>query len=120
MSAAAQIAAASPQLTAELWTSFASLLRSHVAMVSLAHPDAQLQISSRSKVLEVLGMRGRLTISEPGVSGMSAIEFRPEAASADEYTTFFFTQEGAVRFEDSDDEFEMEAAVEHLLRKVHA
>jgi len=121
MSAAAQMDTASPQLAAELWISFASLLRSHVAMHAVAHPNAGLRMDGHSAGLELLGANGRLTISEPGVSGAGVVEFSSRAAKPEnEHSAFFFTPDGFIRFEDLNREFDMEAAVEHLLRKVQA
>jgi hypothetical protein len=113
---------ASPQLAAELWISLASLLRSHVAMHSIAQPNGKLRISSRSgKGLELLGPIGKLTILPPDAAGAGSTEFRPEAGElGDEYATFFFTEDGLVRLADTDVPLEFEAAVEHWLGKVRA
>lgn len=113
---------ASSHLAAELWISFASLLRSHVAMHSIAAPAHSLRIhSGSSSRLDVLGPVGKLTVVGPNASGICASEFRPENCEiADEYATFFFTEDGLVRIEGIDESLEIEAAVEHLLRKVQA
>jgi hypothetical protein len=109
-------------LAAELWTSFASLLRSHVAMHSISRPDGQLRIVSRSaSVLELLGPNGKLSILAPDASGIGATEFRPEAGElGDEYSAFFFTEDGLFQLDGLDDAVDIEAAVEYLLRKVQA
>ncbi len=129
MSAAAMPAhssLASSALAAELWVSLASLLHSHVAMHSVTRPDVKLRLASKSKSeLELLGPIGKLLIVGPDASGIGATEFRPEAGElGDEYSTFFFTEDGMVHFESADDapvsEMDMEAAVEHWLRKVSA
>ena len=113
---------ASPQLAAELWISFSSLLRSHVAMHSIAAPAHSLRIHSGSNSrLDVLGPFGKLSIVGPNASGIGATEFRPENGElGDEYATLFFTEDGLVRLEGLDDSLEVEAAVEYLLRKVQA
>ncbi|MEO6965468.1 MAG: hypothetical protein ABI076_06165 [Acidobacteriaceae bacterium] len=112
----------SPQLTAELWISFASLVRSHAAMHSIAAPGSPLRIHSHSNSrLEVLGPIGKLSIVGPNASGIGTTEFRPEAGeSGDEYAAFSFTEDGLVLFEGADSAIEIEAAVEHLLQKVQA
>ena len=125
MSATAEVSVESPappQLTAELWISFASLLRSHVAMHSIAAPGHSLRLhSSSSARLDVLGPIGKLSLVGPNASGVGAIEFRPENGEmGDEYATFSFTEDGLVRLEGVDDSLEVEAAVEYLLRKVQA
>jgi hypothetical protein len=113
---------ASSHLAAELWISFASLLRSHVAMHSIATPGHPLRIHSSSNArLEVLGPFGKLSIVGPNASGIGAMEFRPEAGElGDEYATFFFTEDGLVRLEGLENDLEVETAVEYLLRKVQA
>ena len=124
MSAAAQISPriAAPQLATEMWTSFVSLLRSHVAMHTVARPDGRLRISSdQNSALELLGPYGKLIMLPPTASGTGTIEFRPEASETDdEYSAFFFTSEGLVHFEELMEDLDMEAAVEYLLRKVQA
>ncbi|MGO8718885.1 MAG: hypothetical protein ACLQMO_06675 [Acidobacteriaceae bacterium] len=125
MSATAEVpveSTASPQLAGELWISFTSLLRSHVAMHSIAAPGRPLRIhSSYNGRLDVLGQLGKLTLVGPNASGIGAIEFRPEAGElGDEYATFFFTADGLVRVEGLELSMEVEAAVEYLLRKVQA
>jgi hypothetical protein len=109
-------------LATELWISFASLLRSHVAMHSIARPGSQLRIISHSGgALELLGPRGKLTILAPTASGAGATEFRPEAGElGDEYAAFSFTEEGLLHLEELNDAVDMEAAVEHYLQKVQA
>jgi hypothetical protein len=116
------ISPASSQLTVELWTSFASLLRSHAAMHSIAAPASPLRIHVHSNSrLELLGPLGKLSIVGPNTSGIGATEFRPEAGElGDEYAAFSFTEDVLVLFEDSDSAIEIEAAVEHLLQKVQA
>ena len=111
---------ASSQLTAELWTSFTSLLRSHAAMHSIAAPGHPLRIHSKSNTrLELLGPIGTLSIVGPNASGIGATEFRPEAGElGDEYATFSFTEDGSILLEGLDEALEMESAVEYLLRKV--
>lgn len=106
----------------ELWISMASLLRSHVAMHSIAQPTGAPRILSSSKAeVVVLGPWGKLHIVGPDKAGLCATEFRPETAeSGDEYETFQFTGEGLIQFHNSDSAMDMEAAVEHLLRKVRA
>lgn len=113
---------ASPQLAAELWISFTSLLRSHVAMHSIARPDGKLRIhSSSNSRLDVLGPIGKLTILAPDASGTGVTEFRPEAGElGDEYDTFFFTEDGLLHFAALAVALDMEAAVDNLLRKVQA
>lgn len=122
MSAIISEPTASTLLTQELWTSLASLLRSHVAMHSIARPQDALRIlSDTGAALEVLGPWGKLSILAPAASGVGATEFRPEAGElGDEYATFFFTEEGLVQLEGSTDPLDIEAAVEYLLRKVQA
>ncbi len=116
------ISHASQLLATELWTSFASLLRSHVAMHSIARPYAPLRIiAGPGSVMEVLGPNGKLSILAPAASGVGATEFRPEAGElGDEYAAFFFTEDGLLQLEDLDGAIDIEAAVEHLLRKVQA
>jgi hypothetical protein len=125
MSATAEVPVASPassHLSAELWISFASLLRSHAAMHSIAAPGHPLRIHSTSNArLDVLGPVGKLSIVGPNASGIGATEFRPEAGElGDEYETFFFTEDGLVRLEGLEHDLEVETAVEYLLRKVQA
>jgi hypothetical protein len=113
---------ASQQLSNELWTSFASLLRSHVAMHSIARPGGGLRvISNAASTVEVIGPYGKLTVLAPGTSRMGATEFRPEAGElGDEYAAFFFTEDGLFQSEGLADAMDIEAAVEFLLRKVKA
>ena len=123
MSAPAEVSVespASPRLSAELWISLASLLRSHVAMHSIAAPGTSLRIHSGSKSqLDVLGPIGKLSVVGPNASGIGATEFRPENGDlGDEYATFIFTEDGLILLEGWKDALEMEAAVEYLLRKV--
>ena len=125
MSATAEVpvfCSASSQLEVELWISFASLLRSHAAMHSIAAPGYPLRIHSKSNSrLEVFGPVGTLSIVGPNASGMGATEFRPEAGElGDEYAAFSFTEDGSILLEGLEDALEMEAAVEYLLRKVQA
>ena len=113
---------ASPLLTTELWISFTSLLRSHVAMHSIARADGKLRIHSvSSERLEVLGPLGKLTILVPDASGTGATEFRPESGEVvDQYDTFFFSEDGLLHFAALDSGLDMEASVDNLLRKVQA
>lgn len=113
---------ASPQLAAELWISFSSLLRSHVAMHSIAAPAHSLRIHSGKETrLDVLGPFGKLSIVGPNATGVGVTEFRPESCElGDEYETFFFTEHGLVQLEGLELQLDVEAAVEYLLRKVQA
>jgi hypothetical protein len=113
---------ASKQLAKELWISLASLLRSHVAMHSIAQPDGQLRIIATSdSAVEVLGSYGKLSALGPDELGRGSTEFRPEAGElGDEYSTFFFTADGLIQLEDSDVPMDTESVVEHWLRKVQA
>jgi hypothetical protein len=125
MSATAEVSVeslASPQLAAELWISFASLLRSHVAMHSIAAPSHSLRLhSGKDAQLDVLGPFGKLSVVGPNASGIGATEFRPENGElGDEYATFFFTEHGLVQLEGLESPLDVEAAVEYLLRKVQA
>ncbi len=115
-------AQASSLLAAELWTSFTSLLRSHVAMHLVARADNRLRIvSSTAAIFELLGPNAKLTIFAPAATGMGTTEFRPEAGElGDEYSVFFFTEDGLLRLEDQNEAVDIEAAVEHFLRKVQA
>ena len=110
------------QFADELWISFISLLRSHIAMHSIAQPAGSLRVLSSSKLeLVVLGSWGKLHVLGPDKTGKCATEFRPEhAESGDEYETFHFNEEGLIQFQHTDTAIDMEAAVEHLLRKVQA
>ena len=111
---------ARPQLAAELWISFASLLRSHVAMHSIAAPSHSLRIhSSKESRLDVLGPFGKMSVVGPNPNGIGATEFRPENGElTDEYATFFFTEPGLLQLDGLELPLEIEAAVEYLLRKV--
>ena len=125
MSATAEVSVespASPQLAQELWISFSSLLRSHVAMHSIAAPSHSLRIHlSKDTRLDVLGPFGKLSIVGPNASGIGATEFRPENGElGDEYETFFFTEHGEVQLESLESPLDVEATVEYLLRKVQA
>lgn len=125
MSATAEVSVelpASPQLTAELWISFASLLRSHVAMHSIAAPSHSLRLHATKEArLDVLGPFGKLSIVGPNASGVGATEFRPENGElGDEYAIFFFTEHGLVQLEGLESPLDVEATVEYLLRKVQA
>ena len=125
MSATAEVSVESPapsQLAAELWISFVSLLRSHVAMHSIAAPSHSLRIhSSKESRLDVLGPFGKLSIVGPNATGIGATEFRPENGElGDEYATFFFTEHGLVQLEGLESPLDVEAAVEYLLSKVQA
>ncbi len=122
MSPVANMHAASKLLTQELWISLASLLRSHVAMHSISRPANYLRIASKSEsALELLGPIGKLSILAPAASGIGATEFRPEAGEiGDEYAAFFFTEDGLLHLEGLNDAMDIEAAVEHFLRKVQA
>lgn len=106
----------------ELWISLSSLLRSHIAMHSIAQPAKSLRVLSSSKLeIVVLGPWGKLQVVGPDRAGECTTEFRPEIAeSGDEYETFHFNKEGLIQFQNADAPMEMEAAVEHLLRKVQA
>ncbi len=122
MTSLAAIPHASKELTRELWISLASLLRSHVAMHSIARPDNSLRIvpSSDSSV-ELLGLNGKLILLAPAASGIGSIEFRPEVGElGDEYAVFFFTEDGLFHSDGFDNALDLEAAVEHFIRKVHA
>ena len=125
MSATAKASVRSPassQLTAELWVSFASLLRSHVAMHSIAAPSHTLRLhSSKEARLDLLGPFGKLSVVGPNATGIGATEFRPENGElGDEYATFFFTEHGLVQLEGLESPLDFEAAIEYLLRKVQA
>ncbi|MES2220032.1 MAG: hypothetical protein V4587_03590 [Acidobacteriota bacterium] len=125
MTATAEVSVESPaslQLSAELWISFASLLRSHVAMHSIAAPSHSLRIhSNKDTRFDVLGPFGKLSIVGPNASGVGATEIRPENGElGDEYATFFFTEHGLVQLEGLESPMDVEAAVEYLLRKVQA
>ena len=125
MSATAEVSVESPASSlhaAELWISFSSLLRSHVAMHSIAAPAHSLRIhSSKEARLDVLGPFGKLSIVGPNATGVGATEFRPENGElGDEYATFFFTEDSLVRLEGLESALDVEAAVEYLLRKVQA
>jgi|SRR6185437_1511345 len=125
MSAAAEVSVespATPHLAQELWISFSSLLRSHVAMHSIAAPSHSLRIHlSKDTRLDVLGPFGKLSIVAPNASGIGATEFRPENGElGDEYETFFFTEHGEVQLESLESPLDVEATVEYLLRKVQA
>ncbi|HET9099587.1 MAG TPA: hypothetical protein VFN62_04290 [Acidobacteriaceae bacterium] len=125
MSVAAEVSVESPApspLAAELWISFASLLRSHVAMHSIAAPSHSLCIhSSKETRLDVLGPFGKLSIVGPDANGIGVTELRPEHSElGDEYAQFFFTETGLVQLEGLDSPLDVEAAVEYLLRKVQA
>ncbi len=113
---------ASKELTKELWISLASLLRSHVAMHSIARSDDSLRIVSSSDLaVELLGLNGKLILLAPAVSGVGSTEFRPEAGElGDEYAAYFFTEDGLVHLEGLEDAVDIEAAVEHFIRKVQA
>jgi hypothetical protein len=125
MSATAEVSVespASPHLAQELWISFSSLLRSHVAMHSIAAPSHSLRIRfGKDTRLDVLGPFGKLSIVGPNASGIGATEFRPENGDlVDEYANFFFTEHGMVQLEGWESPLDVEAAVEYLLRKVQA
>ena len=113
---------ASEALAGELWTSLSSLLRSHIAMHSIAQPGHALRVlSSSTSEVVILGPWGKLHVVGPDRTGVCATEFRPENAGlADEYETFGFSEEGMIRFQNSGSGMDMEAAVEYLLRKVQA
>ncbi len=125
MSTTAEVSVESPapsRLAGEFWLSFTSLLRSHVAMHSIAAPSHSLRLhSSKELRLDVLGPFGKLSIVGPNATGVGATEFRPENGElGDEYATFFFTEDGLVQLEGLESPLEVEAAVEYLLRKVQA
>ncbi len=111
---------ASNSLTRELWISLASLLRSHVAMHSIGQPGARLRIlAATDSRLEILGAYGKLSVLGPGESGVGSTEFRPEAGElGDEYSTFIFTEDGLILVEEAETPMDLEAVVEHWLRKV--
>lgn len=110
---------ASTEFSRELWISLASLLRSHVAMHSIARPGVPLRIASDAHSATLLGPRGKLIVLSPDASGLGSTEFRPEAGElSDEYSVFSFTDEGLVYVENSGTALDMESAVEHWLRKV--
>lgn len=113
---------ATKQFADELWISLVSLLRSHIAMHSIAQPAGSLRVLSSSKIeIVVLGPWGKLHVVGPDKTGKCATEFRPELAeSGDEYETFHFNEEGLIQFQTADTAMDMEAAVEYLLRKVQA
>lgn len=113
---------ASKTFADELWISLASLLRSHIAMHSIAQPGCALRVlSSTASEVVVLGPWGKLHVMGPDKIGVCAIEFRPENVElGDEYETFGFSDDGMVRFQTSGTGMDMESAVEYLLRKVQA
>ncbi|HET9087068.1 MAG TPA: hypothetical protein VFN53_06080, partial [Acidobacteriaceae bacterium] len=113
---------ASKALADELWTSLSSLLRSHIAMHSIAQPGHALRVlSSSTSEVVVLGPWGKLHVVGPNRTGMCATEFRPENVElGDEYETFGFSDDGMIRFQNLGTGMDMEAAVEYLLRKVQA
>ena len=66
---------ASKELTQELWTSFASLLRSHVAMHSIARSDNSLRIvSSSDSSVELLGLNGKLILLARAGQALQGVE----------------------------------------------
>ena len=114
------VPAASPQLARELWISFASLLRSHVAMHAIARPSAALQIISHADAeVEIQGPRGTLRVTEPDASGSGGAFFRSHLEdAAPEESTFTFDADGLLHFERP--AMDLESAAEDLLRKVQA
>lgn len=110
---------ASSGFAVELWISLVSLLRSHVAMHSVARPALAARISTDAHSATLLGRRGKLIVTAPDASGTGSLEFRPESSElADEYSRFFFTDEGLIGGDDLDPAIEMEAAVERWLDMV--
>lgn len=118
----ANLTSADSPLSNELWISLSSLLRSHIAMHSIAQPGNNLRVLSSSNAeVVVIGPWGKLHVVRPDAAGMGATELRPEfAESGDEYETFHFTEDGSIRFQNSEAVLDMESAVEHLLGKVQA
>lgn len=109
---------ASPEFAAELWISLVSLLRSHVAMHSVARPALATRISTDVHSATLLGRRGKLIVVAPDASGTGSLEFRQENGElGDAYSKFFFTSEGLIGG-DLEPAIDMEAAVEHWLDRV--
>jgi hypothetical protein len=117
-----QAPAASPQLQRELWISLASLLRSHVAMQSIARPSAALAVTLYADAeLRVEGPVGSLSVTAPDASGFGGIAWEARRQdAAPEQSTYFFAPDGRLRWDQSGPGLELEAAVEQLLRKVHS
>lgn len=112
-------------LASELWISFAGLLRSHVAMRSIAEPNTGWQSevnNSTSLVVGVSGRRLRVTAPEGSHSGemdwlngqSDMIERFGTISFAEDGQIFLVTPPGSATRET----MEMEAAVEWLLDEV--
>lgn len=112
---------ASVQLAAELWISLVSLLQSHAAMRSIAQPEASVRVTAGVGSATLLGRAGKLILISPDRSGIGSVEFRPQAADVnDEYSTFFFTEDGLVKMHDADAALDLEMAAEQWLGRVQA
>lgn len=104
----------------ELWISLVSLLQSHAAMRSIAQPGAAVSVTAGRGSATLLGRAGKLILMSPNRSGRGSVEFRPQAADAeDEYSTFFFTEDGLIQMPDAG-AVDLESAVEQWLGRVQA
>lgn len=114
---------ASTALSRELWKSFASLLRSHVAMRALARPAADWRILASSEEMVGVEACGRtLRAVSTDACGTGTIEFNANSAEI-EIVAFFFSEDGRLHMKvnppaPNQQGMEMEAAVESLLDRV--
>lgn len=108
---------ATAQHARELWTSFASLLRSHVAMRSIALPKSAPVVASASEMqLQIVGPNDSLRVSAVNFPDYGTIEWTGE-----DDQNFFFTEDGLIAFTESGMHpaaMDIESAVEHLLDRV--
>ena len=107
----------SSRVAEEMWISFASLLRSHVAMRSIARPNGGLVVAFASDgVMEIAATNTGFRMFAPAASGVGRIEW------SGDHQDFFFTEDGLIEFIQSGTEplstMELEFAVEYLLDRV--
>ena len=114
---------ASTALSRELWTSLASLLRSHVAMRAMARPAAGWRVLASSEQMVGVEACGRtLSATFTDACGTGTIELNANSAGI-EIVAFFFTDDGLLHMKvnpaaPDQESMAMEAAVESLLDRV--
>ncbi len=123
--AAMELSPASKLHAQELWISFSSLLRSHVAMRAIARPSAGWQVLASSEAsIEIEGCGHTQRITAPGDFGAGTVASNCGGQmDADDSAAFFFTEDGRISFRGpgvtpDQDNIEMEAAVEYVLDRV--
>ena len=111
---------ADSRLSAEMWISLRALLASHTAMYSIARPKDALTITTEdAHSISVIATRGTLHWTAPDALGTGTWQLTfQHAIQKNDRGRFEFTDEGFLRFDGAAETLELEAAVEHQLRKL--